>query len=137
MTDVTEAARRHDDAFNAHDPATRMATEAEDIEFVMPGGITVRGREQTIGLVGIFWEAVPDMQVTAEKYVVAGDTVAVEGTMTGTHTGTFRVPQGDIAPSGNPIKVRYAAFKVIRNGEVASERLYFDQLELLQQLGAA
>ena len=136
MTDVIEAVRRHDEAFDAHDPAARTASEAEDIEFVMPGGMTLRGHEQTLGVVSAFWEGIPDVKVTPENYFVAGDTVAVEGTMTGTHTGTLRGPQGEIPPSGNRISVRYAAFKTIRGDKVASERLYFDQLEFLQQIGA-
>ena len=134
--DPMAAARRHDEAFDAHDPDARTASEAEDIEFLMPGGIQLRGREQTVGLVTAFWEGIPDVKPTLENYVVAGDTVASEGTMTGTHTATLRFPQGDIPASGNPVNVRYAAFKTFRDGKVASERLYFDQLEFLQQVGA-
>ena len=48
----------------------------------------------------------------------------------------FRAPQGDIPASGNRIELRYATVKRVRDGRVASEHLYFDQLEFLQQLGA-
>lgn len=136
MTDAMEAARRHDAAFDAHDRDARMASEAEDIEYVLPGGMMLRGREQSVGFLSAFWEGIPDVKVTPENYVVAGDTVAVEGTITGTHTATLRSPQGDIPASGNPVNIRYAAFKTIRDGEVASEHLYFDQLDFLQQVGA-
>jgi ketosteroid isomerase-like protein len=59
-----------------------------------------------------------------------------EGTLAGTPTGTFRSPQGDIPATGNRIQLRYASVRHIRDGKVASEHLYFDQLEFLQQLGA-
>jgi steroid delta-isomerase-like uncharacterized protein len=136
MADSLEAARRHDEAFNAHDSEARMATEAPDIETVLPGGITLRGPDQVVGFLQIFWTALPDARVTAENEIVAGDTVVVEGSLTGTHTGTFRAPQGDIPATGNPIQLRFASVKTIRAGKVSSEHLYFDQLDFLQQLGA-
>jgi steroid delta-isomerase-like uncharacterized protein len=136
MTDPLDAARRHDDAFNAHDAEARMATETQDVESVLPGGTTLRGREQVVGFLRSFWEALPDAKVTRRNELAAGDTVVTEGTLTGTHSGTFRAPDGEIPASGNPIELRYASVKRIRDGKVASEHLYFDQLELLQQLGA-
>jgi steroid delta-isomerase-like uncharacterized protein len=136
MPEVIEAARRHDEAFNAHDVEARMASETTDVEAVLPGGIALRGPEQIVGFLQTFWEALPDAKVNAEDEFVSGDAIAIEGTLTGTHSGTFRSPQGDIPPSGNRINVRYAAVKRIRDGKVASEHLYFDQLEFLEQLGA-
>jgi steroid delta-isomerase-like uncharacterized protein len=136
MADPMEAASRHDEAFNAQDVDGRLATEAPDIELVMPGGMTLRGREQTLEVVKVFWEALPDGRISADNQFAAGDTVVAEGTLSGTHTGTFRTPQGDIPASGNRVTLRYATVKQIRDGKVAAEHLYFDRLEFLQQLGA-
>ena len=136
MADPIEAARRHDDAFNAHDPEARTASQTPDVESVLPGGITLRGSEQGLGFLKVFWEAIPDARITWTGQLVEGDALAIEGMLTGTHTGTFRAPQGEIPASGNRIALRYAAVKRIRDGKVASEHLYFDQMELLQQLGA-
>jgi predicted ester cyclase len=136
MADPIEAAQRHDEAFNAQDPQARMAAETTDIESVLPGGITLRGPEQVVGFLQIFWEALPDARITHVNHVASGDAIAVEGTLTGTHTGTLRFPQGDIPATGNRIELRYASVKRIREGKVASEHLYFDQLDFLQQLGA-
>jgi steroid delta-isomerase-like uncharacterized protein len=136
MTDAIEAARRHDDAFNAHDREARMASETPDVELVVPGGLILRGPEQVAGLLRTFWDALPDARVVPENHVVAGDTVVTEGTLTGTHTETFRAPDREIPASGNKVELRYASVKRVRDGRVASEHLYFDQLEFLQQLGA-
>jgi steroid delta-isomerase-like uncharacterized protein len=135
MADTIEAARRHDEAFNAHDPEARIAAMTPDIETVLPGGMTLLGPEQAIGFLKAFWEALPDAHIIARNQVAEGDTIALEGTLTGTHTGTFRAPQGDIPATGNRIELRYAAVKKVRDGKVASEHLYFDQLDFLQQLG--
>jgi steroid delta-isomerase-like uncharacterized protein len=133
---VEEAAQRHDDAFNAHDPEARMATETQDVESVLPGGITLRGPEEVVGFLGVFWEALPDAQITHSNKFISGDSIVLEGTITGTHSGTFRGPQGDIPATGNRVELRYASVKRIRDGRVFSEHLYFDQLHFLQQLGA-
>jgi steroid delta-isomerase-like uncharacterized protein len=136
MADVIELARRHDDAFNSHDADGRAAIEAPDIEFAMPGGMTLRGHEQVREVVRAFWDALPDANITAVDLVAAGNVVVAEGTLAGTHRGTFRTPQGEIPRSGNPVNLRYAAVKRFEGDRLVSEHLYFDQLELLQQLGA-
>jgi ketosteroid isomerase-like protein len=136
MADAVQAARRYDDAFNAQDAEARKANQTPDIEVVMPGGMTLSGPEQVAAVVAVFWEALPDGQISYDHQVGAGDTVVTEGTLTGTHTGAFRSPQGEISATGNSIQLRYASVRRIREGKVASEHLYFDQLEFLQQLEA-
>ena len=135
MADVIELARRHDDAFNAHDADGRAAIEAPDIELVMPG-MTLRGHDEVMQVLQAFWEALPDASITAEDHLAAGDAVVSEGTLAGTHDGTFRTPQGEIPRTGNPVTLRYAAIKRFKDDRLVSEHLYFDQLEFLQQLGA-
>jgi steroid delta-isomerase-like uncharacterized protein len=136
MADVIELARRHDDAFNSQDAEGRAAIEAPDMEFVMPGGVTLRGHEQVIQVLRAFWDALPDAKITAEDLLAAGNVVVAEGTLVGTHGGTFRSPQGEIPRTGNPVSLRYAAVKRFEGDRIVSEHLYFDQLEFLQQLGA-
>ena len=136
MADAIEAARRYDDAFNAQDAEARKANQTSDIEVVMPGGMILSGPEQVAAVVGAFWEALPDAELSYDHQIEAGDAVVTEGTLTGTHTGTFRSPQGEIAATGSRVHLRYASIRRIRRRKVASEHLYFDQLEFLQQLGA-
>jgi steroid delta-isomerase-like uncharacterized protein len=135
MADVIELARRHDDAFNSKDADARAAIESPDIEFVMPG-MTLRGHEPVVQFVQAFWDALPDAKITADDLLAAGNVVVAEGTIVATHSGTFRTPQGEIPPSGNPVSLRYAAVKRFEGDRLVSEHLYFDQLEFLQQLGA-
>ena len=136
MGEALEAAKRYDEAYNAQDAQTRAATLTPDAEFVAPGGINLRGPEQIAELQKAFWEALPDGRVTHERHVEAGDQIVIEGHLTGTHTGTFRTPQGDIASTGNPVRLRYASIRRVQAGKIASEHLYFDQLEFLTQIGA-
>jgi predicted ester cyclase len=136
MADVIELARRHDDAFNSHDADARMTIEAPDVEVVMPGGMTLHGHVQGLQVVKAFWEALPDGRITLDDRLAVRDVVVAEGTLIGTHSGTFKTPQGEIPPTGNPVTLRYATVKRFRDDRLVSEHLYFDQLEFLQQLGA-
>jgi steroid delta-isomerase-like uncharacterized protein len=137
MADVIELARRHDDAFNSQDADARRAIEAPDIEVVMPGGMTIQGHENVMQVVRSFWQALPDGRIIPDAQFAAGDVVVAEGTLAGTHTGTFRTPSDEIPPTGNAVSLRYAAVKRFQDDRIVSEHLYFDQLEFLQQLGAA
>ena len=135
MGEALEAAKRADDAFNAHDVEARLAANTDDAEFVMPGGMQLRGHEQA-DVLRAFWEALPDARLTWEDYVESGSMIAGEGVLTGTHSGPFRTPQGEIPPSGSKVALPYAFIRRVESGRIASEHLYFDQMEFLQQLGA-
>ena len=135
MADPVETARRYDDAFNAQDADARAANLTPDTQVTLPGGTTLSGPEQVVAIARTFWEALPDGRISSEHEVAAGESVVTEGTLTGTHTGKFRNPQGDIPASGNRVALRYVSVKQIRDGKVAVERLYFDQLEFLHRSG--
>jgi ketosteroid isomerase-like protein len=136
MADASEVARAHDDAWNTKDVEGRNACSAPDIELEMPGGMQLKGVDQVRQVEGAFWEALPDSQIKRTNEFVAGDTVIVEGFFTGTHTGVFRTPQGEIPSSGNPVNLRYASVKRVAGGKIISEHLYFDQMEFMTQIGA-
>jgi predicted ester cyclase len=135
MGDALEAAKQADDAFNAHDLEARLAANTDDFELVMPGGLQLRGPEWA-DVIRAFWEALPDATTTWKNHVESGSMIAGEGVLTGTHAGPFRTPQGEIPPSGGQIALPYAFIRRVEGGKIASEHLYFDQMELLQQLGA-
>ena len=74
------------------------------------------------------WEAMPDGKIEVEAQWTAKGVVFSEGTLRGTQTGGFKIPQGEIPASGN-----HATVKRFEDGKLVSEHLYFDQLEFLQQ----
>jgi steroid delta-isomerase-like uncharacterized protein len=135
MRSAKEAADSHVAAFNAHDAEGHAANETPDIEWVQPGGIVLRGPDQVIASQRLFWEAFPDAKVNLVNQIVADPFVVTEGTFTGTQTGTLRTPNGDIPPTGKAIKLRYVSVQRVEKGLIASEHLYFDQAEMMAQLG--
>jgi predicted ester cyclase len=136
MADPRDVARRHDDAYNAKDVEGRKRCCSPDTELEMPGGMHLRGLDEVLQIESVFWQAIPDGQITRTNEFVAGDTVIAEGVMTGTQTGPFRTPQGEIPPSGNPVNLRYASVRRIVDDKIVWEHLYFDQMEFMMQLGA-
>lgn len=135
MASTREAADRHLAAFNQKDLEGFIANEAPDIEFTIPGGITLRGHDQVRDYMLLFWGAFPDIKVTATNQVIDGDTAVTEAVYEGTHTGILRTPHGDVPATGRNVRGRQVAVQRVRDGQVCSERLYFDQLEFLGALG--
>lgn len=135
MDSTQQAADRHLAAFNSKDLDAFVGNEAPDIEFVIPGGIVLTGRDQVRDYMKILWEAFPDISVTAHHQVVSGDTAVTEATFTGTHTGTLMTPQGDIPATGRSVQGRQVAVQRVRDGQIRSEHLYFDQLDFIGALG--
>jgi predicted ester cyclase len=78
----------------------------------------------------------PDVRISSELELAEGEVIVTEGILTGTHTGTFSSPAGEVPASGNRVSLRYVSIKWVRDERIVAERLYFDQLEFLQQIGA-
>jgi len=65
--------------------------------------------------------------------------VLAEFWLMGTHLGPLKTPAGDIPPTGKSFRVRMAALFLFDDGGdgIVCERVYFDQLSILAQLGLA
>jgi predicted ester cyclase len=57
--------------------------------------------------------------------------------MIGTHTGVLQTPEGEVPPTGRRVEIRSMVMYEARGDELVSEHLYFDQMELMTQLGLA
>jgi len=81
--------------------------------------------------------AFPDVAHRIERLVAAGDTVVLEVTHTGTHTGPLGEGDETILPTGRTIAWPGCHVLRYRDGQVVSNHLYEDRLDLLSQLGVA
>jgi predicted ester cyclase len=132
MADPKDVVERHVETFNARD--VDASPWSEDAELVAPDA-SMHGRDEVLGFFGVFWEAFPDVRLETSGRIAEGSVVAGEGRFIGTHTGVMRTPAGDIAPTGRGVDVRWMSSYQVRGDELVSEHLYFDQAELLGQLG--
>jgi predicted ester cyclase len=68
--------------------------------------------------------------------VDGGDEVFVEGRFLGTHDGDLVSPQGTIPASGNKLELRFADYFKVAGDRVVEHRTYWDQMDMMGQLGA-
>lgn len=107
---------------------------AEDGVFVHPAA-TLQGREEIAAFMTGYHVAFPDGRHTVTKVLQDGDTVAVEGTFTGTNSGPLPGPDGDVPATGRTVTLRWAGIADVGPDGLRSMHGYYDQLAFLGQLG--
>jgi predicted ester cyclase len=132
---VREAFGKGTDTFNAHDIDGFTSVLADDVSYKAPGAITGQGKAACAQFYAGWFEAFPDARVEIHDWHIVGDVVVEEGTFTGTHQGTLRSPERDIAPTGRAVAVDYIQVLRFRDGKHISFNLVFDRLLMLAQLG--
>lgn len=136
MEQALAAAERHVSAFNRHDLAAHSANETADIQWTQPG-VSVEGPTAVAALQQALWNALPDARIEVVARVAHGDIVMSEEVFVGTQTGPFVTPAGTLPASGRSVSMPFVTVQQVRDGKIAAERIYFDQLDFLSQLGIA
>jgi predicted ester cyclase len=80
-------------------------------------------------------KAFPDVRHEIGGHIDSGDTGVVEFRLVGTHKGPLATAQGEVPPTGRPINVRMVRIERAESGKIVDGSLYFDQVELMTQLG--
>ncbi len=135
MADVRQAAMEFLDAFNAHDERRMREGYADNVVFEAPGGVRLEGPDAATQYAMTFVRAFPDVRLTVRNQVAGDDWVAFEMEFEGTHEGTLEGPGGGIPATNRRITGHGAEFIRFQDGKVVEEHLYYDQLELLTELG--
>ncbi len=94
-------------------------------------GQEVQGLEGLRGVIGAHRAAFPDLKMTVEDLVVAGEKAVVSFTLTGTHEGDFM----GVAATGKQVEVSGMVLSRLEHGRIVEEWEVLDQLTMLQQLG--
>jgi len=82
--------------------------------------------------VNVIFTAFPDLSVTLEYIVPKDNMVFIHWDLTGTNTGVY----GDYPPTGNKVKISGTTrFDFNESGKIISEKVVYNELSLLQQLG--
>jgi predicted ester cyclase len=130
-----EAFERGHDLFNSHEVDGLLELYADDAELKGPGGMSFRGKDAIAGFLRGWYQGFPDCRTESTNVIEAGDTIVEEGVFTGTHTGVFPTPMGDIPPTGKRVEGNYVDVFEFRDGKLVSDRLIFDRMQLMEQLG--
>jgi|SRR4051812_20998833 steroid delta-isomerase-like uncharacterized protein len=105
---------------------------SDDYGFHLPGVPAALDRRATTQVVAMFSASFPDLKHTVDEIIAEGDTVAARWTVRGTHRGEF---QG-IPASGKQVTLSGNTIHHLRDGKLRETWLSFDNMELLQQIGA-
>ncbi len=135
MADAREIGQRFIDAFNAHDEERIRRLNGESTVFEAPGDVHIEGRDPATEYAMAWLRAFPDARITVKNEVVAGDWVVQEFTFSGTHEDTLMSPAGEISATHKKLNGRGVQVFRVEGEEIADTRLYFDQVQVMTQLG--
>ena len=96
---------------------------------------TVRGIEAFLAFVTAFKQAFPDLHWEIRDFIEGSDTLVAEGVFIGTNTGTMVGPHGPITATGRRVELPFCDIWKVRNGRIVENRIYYDQVTFLSQLG--
>ena len=125
--------REHIDSENRHDFEATVRTFSRPRYEVTPTAEVHDGADAVLAFLVESHHGFPNFALTIEKMHVAEDAIIVETRFVGTHTGTWK----GLPPTGR--KVDYMMCNVFEfdGPDLVCERLSFDSLTILQQLGVA
>jgi steroid delta-isomerase-like uncharacterized protein len=123
--------REHMESENVHDFDTTIGTFSHPRYEIVPTGDVYDGEEQVRRYFAESRAAFPDQRNELISLRHADDAVIVEFDLLGTHDGPLR----GIPPTGREFRCRVTAFFIFEGERIVCERVYFDQLTIMRQLG--
>lgn len=126
---------RYVERYNAGDLDGVMDLYAEDAVQIMPDG-TYEGWNAVRERLAQELDGFTDLNHTVRSFVEQGDLFADEWTFVGTHTGSFRLPDGtELPPTGKRVEIRGMEVVRVRDGKIVLNSLYYDTMAVAVQLG--
>lgn len=110
---------------------------APDCHIKMPGGVNMSGRAALLETLRAYRVAFPDLRHTVKGSVEAGDAIALELEITGTHTGPMQTPQGTVPATGRRVVWEACDHVRVADGLITSWHAYYDTVPFLKALGLA
>jgi steroid delta-isomerase-like uncharacterized protein len=135
MADAQSVGAQFIEAFNAHDEERIRTLNADNAVFEAPGDVHLEGREAATQYAMEWIHAFPDARITVQNEVAAGDWVVQEFIFEGTHTAPMQSPMGEIPATNRSLKGRGVQIFKVEGDAVVDTRLYFDQVQVMSQLG--
>ncbi|HYU58404.1 MAG TPA: ester cyclase [Actinomycetota bacterium] len=134
MSEAVELARKIVDLTDSGNFRAREHLIHPDCEIVMSGAGRLTRQEFTRYSQALA-TAFPQAEHVFEQTLEFAGTVVIEGMWIATQTGPFETPQGRIPATGRTMRTRLCLVFYILDGLAVSIHGYWDQLEMLQQLG--
>jgi ketosteroid isomerase-like protein len=136
MGQARELMDRVTQAVVAGDLDTLREIYAPDVVVTTPDAGTLHGVDAFIEWNRAFIDAFSDRDYRSERALETQECAIDQGEFVGTHTGPLQVSDGQsVPPTGKQARVRSVDIATVANGKIVRHDFYFDQLEMLTQLG--
>jgi steroid delta-isomerase-like uncharacterized protein len=135
MGEARQVAKEFVEAFNAHDEARLHALDKDDVVLEAPGDMKLVGPDATTEYAMAWLRAFPDARISVHNTIAADDWAVQEFIFEGTHDDTLVGPAGEIPATHRRLSGRGVQLIRTQDGQIADVRLYFDQVQVLTQLG--
>ena len=126
---------RYYEALGDADWATYDELFTPDVVLEAFGGVSATGVDAVRAFDQIWKSAAPDFTVTPLLVAQNGSSLLCEILAWGTHTELLTLPSGALAPTGREFGGKGVGIFEVRNGRLSAQRIYFDRLILVEQLG--
>ncbi len=120
------------DCWNKKDMAILRNISTEGCTRTLNGIQVANNQKEVEAAMHIFFTAFPDLNIVTNSAVVKDDQSFTEWTLTGTNNGIF----GESPATGKKVIVSgYTSASFDKDGKLTAENVYYNELDLLQQLG--
>lgn len=134
--DTRSLIERDIELWNAKNREAWMAgMDLHRLNYTAPGGTRLTGREAAEAMWATYNDAFPDNRLEVIAIHADDRGGVLEGRGIGTHTGPLRGPAGEIPATGKTAAVNFCGVYEFDEGKISSYHLYFDQMDMLAQLG--
>lgn len=130
-----ELVERFLEVWNAKDEAAWSAMFADNATLVAPGGLSGSGPEIVSTFYGLWQDAFPDNRCRAVRIIGDDNGGVLEAVFEGTQTEALHAPGGDVAATGRRVDIPFVGVCGFAGDRIIDFALYFDQVELMSQLG--
>jgi ketosteroid isomerase-like protein len=136
MGEAREITDRIMDAYIAGDGDALVRLYATDAVAETPDAPCIEGGTAIVNYLLSIKRALPDLRRESPAGYESGDTAIDEGFFVGTHTEALITDEGlEVPPTGRSVRLRECNIVTVKDGMAVSHRQYFDQLDLMSQLG--
>lgn len=108
---------------------------SDDIVHINAAIGTVSGIEAFLAFASGFKKAFPDLHWDVREFIEGTNIVVIEGVFLGTNTGPMIGPTGTLPATGRRVELPFCDIWKVRNGRIVENRIYYDQVMFLSQLG--
>lgn len=121
-----------EDGWNRADMEKLKTISAENYVRILNGTIVADNRNGLQASMNRFLTGFPDTKVTVDQIIIKDNNLVAHWTFSGTHTAIY----GELPPTGKKGNIRgCSTLQFNEKGEIMREEVYYNELDLLRQLG--